>query len=577
MNRVVPGFWYHHKKENEKYQICNTEDYNYENFSKKLKVVDEAYPKFLKKITSELNKIHKLSWCEKDWEIIIGTWIKKYLVVISDRLSIIDTNLRKGNEFFFIKEDKSKINLNSRDISEFISNIFNDRWNEELFKRLHHYKISKDESYLFHKKKIDFSLKKKSFFKSLKVKIFNCLTKFYVSFFCSKSKIIFSRPYFGSKSKFLKLLISLKEFPIIYYLDDEPVSVNYNQELRDQINLRIDTVEFHKISSLLFKECFPRIYIEGFDEILKRIEKSSLPADKKIIFTCNIHNDSIFKFWTAKQKNIGAKLILAQHGGGYNFFDYDEKRDYQLSICDKYLTYGWVSEKFRDKTKKFSIVNNEIYQEKSLYGENIYLIMNNYDNYIYSADYNTSIDLLNSEKKKNYTELYEISQFLNNLKDDIRKKILVRPHPNHRRRHTTSSFEKMFKNKIQIDDNFKKPILKLLKSARINIVPQPYGTTFIYSMSKNFPTVTLFPHDLRHLNIDTRKVFTELFSSGICHKNHDSLKNFIEKNYDNFSDWWESAKTQKARIAFCEEQGRVLPNRMELLKDFLMTEKKQLN
>ena len=48
--------------------------------------------------------------------------------------------------------------------------------------------------------------------------------------------------------------------------------------------------------------------------------------------------------------------------------------------------------------------------------------MNNYDNYIYSADYFTSIDLINSEKNKNYVELHEISKFVDKLNPEIRKK-----------------------------------------------------------------------------------------------------------------------------------------------------------
>ena len=71
--------------------------------------------------------------------------------------------------------------------------------------------------------------------------------------------------------------------------------------------------------------------------------------------------------------------------------------------------------------------------------------------------------------------------------------------------------------------------MNLLKEARINIVPQPYGTTFIHSMSKNYPTVTLFPHDLKYLNYETKNVFEGLFNVGICHKDSESLKAFIEK------------------------------------------------
>ena len=108
MSTTVPGFWYHHIKENRKFKICSTNDYNFEKFTEKLKIVDEAYPIFLKSISNQLNKAHKLNWKKNDWEIIIGTWVKKYLIVIADRMSIIENNINNGDEFFFKKKKKIK-------------------------------------------------------------------------------------------------------------------------------------------------------------------------------------------------------------------------------------------------------------------------------------------------------------------------------------------------------------------------------------------------------------------------------------------------------------------------------------
>ena len=72
----------------------------------------------------------------------------------------------------------------------------------------------------------------------------------------------------------------------------------------------------------------------------------------------------MFKFWAASQKEKGAKIILGQHGGGYNFFKTDSKRDYELNICDKFLTWGWDNKKFKNKIIKFSIINNSIFEEE---------------------------------------------------------------------------------------------------------------------------------------------------------------------------------------------------------------------
>ena len=46
--------------------------------------------------------------------------------------------------------------------------------------------------------------------------------------------------------------------------------------------------------------------LEGFKLIQDKIDESNLPKEKCIIFTSNLRNDSIFKFWVARQKNIGS-------------------------------------------------------------------------------------------------------------------------------------------------------------------------------------------------------------------------------------------------------------------------------
>ena len=77
--------------------------------------------------------------------------------------------------------------------------------------------------------------------------------------------------------------------------------------MREKISFKIDDSEFHQIASHLIKECLPITYLEGFSEIMKRVKDSSLPKEKKIIFSCQIHNDSMFKFWAASQKKKKAQ------------------------------------------------------------------------------------------------------------------------------------------------------------------------------------------------------------------------------------------------------------------------------
>ena len=68
----------------------------------------------------------------KPWEVIIGPWLKKYLVVISNRVLLVKTNIIQKKILF----NHSNMNLNCYDINDFIYKAINNSWNEGNFKRL---------------------------------------------------------------------------------------------------------------------------------------------------------------------------------------------------------------------------------------------------------------------------------------------------------------------------------------------------------------------------------------------------------------------------------------------------------
>lgn len=556
-----------------KNKIFLLNNYSIEKFSKNIEIVNKAYPLFLSKISSKLNKVHNIKWNKKIWEIIIGYWLKRYLIVILDRLTILE----KIKKNFFINsfyKTKSKMSLLPSTINDFTTKSLSKEWNEEIFNRLFNYKLKKNKKYLLNLEKSSVKKKGTNIINNLKVKVLNLLTNLYVFIFCKKSKVIISNPYFGNKLKFIFFLIKLKEFPIIYYLDNRPFNCNHSKKIRKNFDLKLNKNEFYRVASTLVSECIPKSYVEGFDGIFKRINKSSLPLEKKIIFTSNIENDSIFKFWVAHQKNKEGKLILAQHGGGFNYFKLDSKRDYELSISDKYLTYGWTYKKFKKKIMKFSIINNNVFEEKSLFKENISIIMSGYDDFI---SFPSIGNYLLIKKNNSYKELDEISNVLNILNTDIKKKIIIRPHPS-KHRVSLTDFEKNYKKIIKIDNKFQIPLFKLLRNSQLNFIPRMSATLFSYCLSKNFPTVTLLPiNTKKYLDNNLRKIVNILVKVGICHYDYISLSKFIEKNFNKFSYWWLSHSTQKARRLYCNHYANNLPNKIDLLAKIILDEKKNLN
>ena len=98
---------------------------------------------------------------------------------------------------------------------------------------------------------------------------------------------------------------------------------------------------------------FPTVYLEGFNRLKKMSKAQNLPKNKIIIYSRNIWNNDLFKFWIANQINNGSKLISGQHGAGYgmskrSFGDFFEPR-----ISDKYFNWG-------QKEKKKNVIRSTI-------------------------------------------------------------------------------------------------------------------------------------------------------------------------------------------------------------------------
>ena len=51
------------------------------------------------------------------------------------------------------------------------------------------------------------------------------------------------------------------------------------------------------------------------------------------------------------------KLIIGQHGGVYGQYLFSSMEDYELKICDKYLSWGWNNSKDK-KIVPFGIIKN---------------------------------------------------------------------------------------------------------------------------------------------------------------------------------------------------------------------------
>ena len=118
--------------------------------------------------------------------------------------------------------------------------------------------------------------------------------------------------------------------------------------------------------------------------------------------------------------------------------------------------------------------------------------------------------------------------------------------------------------------------MDFLRKFKLNIIPEFHSTSFAFAMAKNFPSITFFPHDIRYLNTNAKKILLILKKAGICHFTSKSVLDFVSKHNDKYDEWWNLKRTQHARALYCGSFAKIDSNRNKTLKDILFKEKQIL-
>ncbi|WP_061298654.1 hypothetical protein [Leptospira borgpetersenii] len=111
------------------------------------------------------------------------------------------------------------------------------------------------------------------------------------------------------------------------------------------IRLGFSTDQIIKAWNLFFKylsEVYPTQYLEGFSQNLNEASRLLKPNLKKYLFSSG-DGDAHSTFVIAAAKEMGFKIIKAQHGGHYGYYrDNSPALEIELPSADTFLTWGWT-------------------------------------------------------------------------------------------------------------------------------------------------------------------------------------------------------------------------------------------
>lgn len=550
--KIFTPFFYKSLREKDDISILE-DDRNPSIFLKQYEYVGEIYNLTLKILVENLNSHHQISFSSRQWELIIGPWLRIYLESLYCRWDMLDLFIERGirNIALCYRNDEVFSTIADNRNEYTTSKILDETWNHITFSKIALYRLSNLEN--INIKKFEISAPKNTplfsktplevfihnFIKLPRVVVQILLEK--LSFIISKKNaIVINNPYLGLFNKIL-LAFSLKKNPVFYFnkiLKVQKSVTAFNRSINFKYSQAKD--EFHRFCLDNLINEIPSCYLENFSDLLKSTDDLSLPDAPDIIFTgSGVEADEIIRIYIAKNINKGSEYIISQHGGVYGTRLIPTKSEfYEHRVCDKWISWGWTDSKNSKIKRGLNI--KEIGRKKTDFfkGKKI----------LYALPNITFI----SSRLMPLHPLKRIKQnkiIIQGLKEDILKDLLIRSHPNH----IHEEYVKDIASGCTISSE--KDFWTDLSNSKLFITTNN-STTFLQSMVANCPSILIlldWQKDIRDISQD---IYNQLECVNIVFRDMQSAIRHINNVAKEPQEWWVSNEVQKVRKQFCELHSR---------------------
>ncbi len=538
--------------------------YHWDDRSKLIKdysYLNKKYETLLDELSTKLNKIHSTKHSKDYWRIFIGPWLSAFIEIIFDRWSMLDFAFDNYNIGSCITIAENSALSKTKDMSDFVNKMTSDDWNEYIYSMLlKNYfsdKLSLSESHINENKKFQEKQSYKNFgqFKGALKRLLQAIN----NNFPKSAEVFFYKSYLSKKDLFL-LCIKLKQFPdLLFKFETQEFEFEPDQNIRGELfDLNFyDQQSFDHVIRFMIETNIPIGYVEGYNFLVASLQKLKLPKIPQIIFTSNAQvEDDNFKLWAAEKKELGSKLVVGQHGGNYGTSPFSDTELHEKLISDHFFTWGWRDEKFPNLVSigNFCMRQHIVSPKKNGGALLVQMSLPRYSYFLYSVPIASQF-------------LYYLDDqinFVKKLPQNIQNQLIVKLHPKDYGWSLKKRWNETFPNIECIKNS--SDIIEMMSDKRINICTYN-ATTFLQSMSCNFPTLIFWNPVYWELNKDTEPYFELLKDVGIFHETPESAAEQLEKIWDNVPEWWFSNKTQKAKDIFCNYFTKYIDNVPSKLKN----------
>jgi putative transferase (TIGR04331 family) len=544
--QVLPYHWDDREKMHQDYQY-----------------LDRVYERYLPALAQRLNELHSTNHSLRYWRIIIGPWLNLFIGIIYDKYLSIQTAKNSGLVTnTWVSSAKSNDFLVT-DLLDFQKRSFADTWNHFIYGEI----IKSIEGIPYETKEIqpfltreDLSgfLPSSSHINKVAKFLFSHLFRLVPDGF---NQIFITSSYLGF-GNLARLQLSLRQLPYLFSpsikMDDNAA----NDLARSEMDFELGENPFESLLDKFIPQSMPKVYVEGYAKAHARSIDVFPKRPKVIFYGGSIYSDEGFKFWAAYQAEQGAKLYGHQYGGGYGCLRWNSLESHEIKISDRYFSWGWL---LKNQPKVIPISAGKLANVKSKIRPNpegsILWLGTSMPRYSY---WMLSIFL----GQKMLAHIKEHERFVGAVSPEARDLLLMRYYPcdygwnEERRLADIYPSLKVCKGR--------KSMYEELSSSRLSI--HSYNsTTFLETLSADFPTLLYWNSDFFELRESACLHFDILHRAGIFHNEPESVAKKVNEIYEDPLSWWLTPEIQDAKERFCRQFARTSDNWIAEWKEQLLS------
>lgn len=331
-------------------------------------------------------------------------------------------------------------------------------------------------------------------------------------------------------------------FPI---LQQVPPPVRHHDEIsrKSLVNLPA-TNEFTAILVQTLPMNFPTLYLEGYRPFQEACLAAWPHTPAVILSTEDWYFNEVFKVVAAEHQARGARLVGGQHGGGYGTSEVVPPEQFEISITDRWISWGWVdaaNQKVRPLPRPFVVPISSTICQRTVRSRDILMVATSHPRYPHR---------LAAQPVSRFDEVLVFrNRFLAALPERLRGRLIVRLNPVDYGWYQPERLRNVYP-KLRLA-SLGKPLRDELGKVGI-VVVEYLGTSYLETLAANVPAVLFWNPNRWTLRSEAEPFFAELRRAEILWNSPEKAAKKVADVYNDPWAWWNSAEVQRARRAFVD-------------------------